>query len=64
MIEDPTDSESDAGEELYEGDDDDAEAEAEGELEVDDGGDPALTPATEEGDDVCVSNSSWDDTVF
>jgi hypothetical protein len=62
MLEDPTDSESEAIEELYEGDDD-------AEVEVDDGVDPALTPgegaedATEEGDDVCVSNCSSNDTT-
>jgi hypothetical protein len=56
MIEDPTDSESEAIEELYEGDDDDAE--------VDEAGDPALTPGEaaedEEADDVCVSDCSDD----
>ena len=61
MLEDPTDSESEAIEDLFEGDDDDAEVEAEV-----DGGDPALTPgegpedATEEGDDVCVVHWSYD----
>lgn len=65
MLEDPTDSESEAIEDLFEGDDDDAEVDA----EIDEGGDPALTPgegpedATEEGDDVCVANYSSDDAT-
>ena len=55
MLEEPTDSEDETIEELYEGDDD-------VEAEIDEGGDPALTPGevpedvTEEGDDVCVPN--------
>jgi hypothetical protein len=63
MLEDPTDSESEAIEDLFEGDDDDAE------VGIDEGGDPALTPgegpedATEEGDDVCVANYFSDDAT-
>lgn len=52
MLEEPTDSEDETVEELYERDDD-------MEAEIDEG-DPVMTPgdvpedATEEGDDVCV----------